>query len=130
VEDDRAKDGVPACVSQPQTRQQLQEQASFQFAPASPHCRLQIFELQLELLNLALHLFRFPAKLQTTQSSNDESEPFDFSIMRRELHMLPDDHVLQRRSVQCVQIWQRRDRHLQNYPMLFAVSQQMVQTFL
>lgn len=41
-------------------------------------------------------------KLQATQVGNNQPEPFDFSIMRRELRMLSDNHVLQRRSIECV----------------------------
>jgi hypothetical protein len=71
------------------------------------------------LFNLALNLFRLAAKLQAAQPGDDQPEAFNFRIVRRNLRVLLDHHVLQRRRVQCVQIWQRRDGHVQNMPCFF-----------
>jgi hypothetical protein len=71
------------------------------------------------LFNLALNLFRLAAKLQAAQPGDDQPEAFNFRIVRRNLRVLLDHHFLQRRRVQCVQIWQRRDGHVQNMPCFF-----------
>ena len=68
--------------------------------------------LQFELFNLPLNLLRLAAELQSLQPRDHQPEAFEFSITRRDLHMLLYHHVPQRGCIERVQIGQRCNGHV------------------
>jgi hypothetical protein len=78
----------------------------------------QLFELQFQLLDLALDLFRPAPKLHAAELGDQQLQMFDLALSRHQFNMLRQDQCLQRLRLQRVKIRQRdrRGNHVRSMP--------------
>ena len=78
----------------------------------------QFFELQFQLLDLALDLLRSAPELHAPELGDQQLQMLDLAAMREQFAMLRQDQRLQRCRIESIQIRQRdrRGNHVRSMP--------------